>query len=380
MGDGIVRKHAIIINTSGRQQNVDDVSTLHRGLRSDGYRTLVASPRRPSLTTPTYFMSPGLSKIGNEVAKFASTIDDDDQLMIYIGGKTIAQFDCGRMKAMSLLVHQLESLKKTRNAVVLNGPESKSDGRSIRKSLEVAFGMDCNTVCRQANVLACTCIAAGRKTFSYMDIIYNTNVRRRNISHISNTFRRILNRKGCSAALRVLKDANNWRVEFNTIGLLAGINSYRGSTPIRSDMLARALMVVGRRIFTIYQEKRVNAEISGIFRKLLEQRAWDKALQVLGDADSWRDRMTAVALLAGINSYRGSTLIRSDVLAKAVMVVGRRRFCSSRNNRIAHEISGVIRKLLKQRAWTALKQVMEDAKSWTDEDNVFALTKTISAR
>jgi len=85
VGDGIIRKHAIIINSDTEARHLANVKRAVKAFKRGGYRIHAANPHRPKTGVYRHVI-PTRSNVAKLIAGVRKQIDDDDQLVIYNTG------------------------------------------------------------------------------------------------------------------------------------------------------------------------------------------------------------------------------------------------------------------------------------------------------
>ncbi len=151
MGDGVVRKHAIIINGDTEARHLANVTRAAKVLKRGGYELHVASPQKPGVQVAGY-VYPTLAKVKKLIAGVKSRIDDDDVLVIYgtghggDGEELCLRDGCIR----NPLVKQLDSLKYGKRVIAFDscfGGNLSSFFTDNPKTLFVSAGVKGKTVC-----------------------------------------------------------------------------------------------------------------------------------------------------------------------------------------------------------------------------------------
>lgn len=152
MGDGIVRKYAIIINEDVEQRHLDNVSRAAKVLKSGGYALHVASPEKPKVAVANH-VKPTLAKVQKLIAGVKATIDDDDMLVIYNtghGGNGEEICLSGGSCVRNPIVAQLDKLPHARRVFVIDscfGGNLSTFFTDDPKTLFVAAGVKGKQVC-----------------------------------------------------------------------------------------------------------------------------------------------------------------------------------------------------------------------------------------
>jgi thiol-disulfide isomerase/thioredoxin len=85
MGDGKVRRIAVILNGDTEDRHRENVDRAAQLLKEKGYDIYVASPSMPQMA-PTVLVSPDKAGVQKLIGDLSSMLDDDDELVIYTTG------------------------------------------------------------------------------------------------------------------------------------------------------------------------------------------------------------------------------------------------------------------------------------------------------
>ncbi len=92
MGDGIVKKYAVVINGDTEERHLKNAIRSSRVLKKDGYETFIANP--DSLIADNYVPS-NSNSIRTLISGLREKIDDDDELVVYTTGHGDKRNDVG---------------------------------------------------------------------------------------------------------------------------------------------------------------------------------------------------------------------------------------------------------------------------------------------
>jgi HEAT repeat protein len=139
MGDGAVNNYAIIINGDTELRHLKNVERALGVLSKDGYKTHVASTKRPSTRSDSYVRAT-VNNVRSMIRNVKSRIDNNDNLVVYItghgrNGKEICLTDSCLREPVA---KELDALKYGRRTVVVDmcyggnlGPKFVDDPRTL---------------------------------------------------------------------------------------------------------------------------------------------------------------------------------------------------------------------------------------------------------
>jgi hypothetical protein len=157
MGDGNIKRVAVIINGDGEPRHLENVERASKLLRDGGYELYVASPQKPS-NNPTMYVAPNSRGILDIGTALTNAIDDDDEVVIYTTGHGGEQSDgCLSLpnqciSASDAAFKRLLSLPHGQRTVVMDQCYSGNWARLFSadpKTLFISAGSRGETVCCQ---------------------------------------------------------------------------------------------------------------------------------------------------------------------------------------------------------------------------------------
>jgi thiol-disulfide isomerase/thioredoxin len=153
MGDGTIKKYAIVINGDGSDRHLENVELSRNLLGGQGYDVYVASPEQSEGLDSSHYVQPTSENIRQLIENLKQNVDDDDEVVIYTTGHGREEGFClGLSCETADLIQELDTIPFGERTVVMDqcyGGNWKGIFTDDPRTLFISTGFHGEAVCCQ---------------------------------------------------------------------------------------------------------------------------------------------------------------------------------------------------------------------------------------